>query len=82
MVDRQDDEGAVPSPGPLRRHQGEGQGVAAAGEGDGQGRPGAGVEAGVQTRADPVLEGRGQPAHRDWADTAAARFRVPSGAAG
>ena len=82
MIDGQDDEGTFPAPGPRRRHQGEGQGIAAAREGDRQRRAGVGVETGVQPRVDPVLEGRVQPAHRDWAETAAARLRVPSDAAG
>lgn len=82
VVHGQDVEGAAAGARPVRSHPGQGQGVASARQGHGEGRARPGVEAGVQTPRDPCGEIVGQAAQLDWTATAAARLRVPSGAAG
>ena len=84
MIHGKDQQGASPAPGPLCGDERQGQGVPTPRQGDGEGRAGSGVQPRVQApfRPGSGVRLRGQVLHRDWAETAAARVRAPSDAAG
>ena len=84
MIHGEDQQGASLAPGPICGDERQGQGVPAPRQGDGEGRAGSGIQPRVQAPFCPGCGVRlgGQAPHRDWAETAAARVRAPSDAAG
>ena len=84
MIHGEDQQGASPAAGPLCGDERQGQGVSAPRHGNGEGRAGSGTQPRIQAPFRPGYGVRlqGQAPHRDWAETAAARVRAPSDAAG